>query len=360
VGTLTLGCQSLISGHRWKLQFQLRSTSSPAQVADQEIYDSALVEEACALIRRVFEDTGAGRQLESIAKNLAQLVDQPRRQWPLTFIRTLADQLLHLEKARSHSPLHESRWLNLLGYCMRPGMADGADPLRMKKIWRLHSQGPFHPNQVQVRSEWWIMWRRVAAGLTPGQQRQFIQDLAPQLMPKKSAPRKIPPQERLEMWMAVANMEHIQTKEKSRWGRALLAELKPSRCKPQHFWSLSRMGARELLYGPVDRVIPPDQVSNWIPSLMQAKWRDPNPVITALVQMARKTGDRTRDLGPSMADGVVRWVTDNTHEKKLLEQRLKYLQEVVPMARQEESLIFGEALPAGIVLHTPTHHIEDA
>lgn len=356
VGTLTLGCQSLISDHRWKLQFQLRSTASPEPVADQEIYDSALVEKACALIRRVIGDHGGGQQLESITKNLTKLVEQPRKQWPLTFIRTLADELLHLEKTRNYSPLHEARWLNLLGYCMRPGMADGADPLRMKEIWRLHSQGPSHSNQVQVRSEWWILWRRVAAGLTPGQQRQFIQELAPQLIPKKSTPRKIPPQERLEMWMAAANMEHINAKEKSRWGRALLAELKPNKSKPQHIWALARMGARELLYGSVDRVIPPNQVSNWIHCLMQSKWRDPNPVITALVQIGRKTGDRTRDLDPSLADKVIRWITANTHEKKLVGQHLKYLQEVVSMAKQEESLIFGETLPAGIVLHTPTQH----
>jgi hypothetical protein len=29
------------------------------------------------------------------------------------------------------------------------------------------------------------------------------------------------------------------------------------------------------------------------------------------------------------------------------------------MARQEESLIFGEALPAGIVLHTPTQQAKE-
>jgi molecular chaperone DnaK (HSP70) len=360
VGTLTLGCQSLISDHRWKLQFQLRSSPQPEPVSDQQIYDSALVEDASALIRQAVGDPAEGRQLESIAKLLAKLVEQPRKQWPLTFIRTLADQLLDLEKSRNYSPLHEARWLNLLGYCMRPGMADGADPLRMKEIWRLHSQGPSHPNPAQVRSEWWILWRRVAAGLTPGQQKQFIQELAPQLMPKKSPPRKIPPQERLEMWMAVANMEHINATEKSRWGRALLAELKPNKCKPQHLWALSRMGARELLYGPVDRVISPNQAANWIETLMQTKWRDRTPVIAALVQMARKTGDRTRDLDPSMSEKVTRWITDNTQDKKALEQHLKYVQEVVSMANQEESLIFGEALPAGIVLHTPDRHPDEA
>lgn len=352
MGTLALACQSLISDHRWKLQFQLRSAPSSEEVVDQEVFDNALVEKARALIHRVFSQRDAGQQLESIAKDITKIVDRPRKQWPLTFIRALADELLQLEKTRHHTPLHETRWLNLLGYCMRPGVADGADPIRMKTIWRLHNQGPSHANQIQARSEWWILWRRVAAGLTPGQQRQFIQTLAPLLMPKKSAPRQIPPQERLEMWMAVANMEQLYANEKIRWGRALLSELKPSKSKPQHFWALSRIGARELLYGPVDRVIQPQEISSWIKPLMQTKWRDAKPVITALVQMGRKTGDRTRDLDPSIIDHVIRYIADNTKQGKLMEDQVKYLKEVVSMAKPEESLIFGEALPAGIALHT--------
>lgn len=352
VGTLALGCQSLISDHRWKLQFQLRSASAQAEVTDQEVFDSALVEEARALVQRVFNDRDAGQQLESIAKNITKLVDRPRKQWPLTFIRALADELLQIEKTRRLTPQHEIRWLNLLGYCMRPGTADGADPIRMKAIWRLHKRGPAHANQVQVRNEWWIMWRRVAAGLTPGQQRQFIQELSSLLIPKKSAPRKIPAQERLEMWMAVANMEQLYAKEKTRWGRALLSELKPNKGKPQHFWALSRMGARELLYGPVDRVIAPQEVSNWIKILLQTKWHDPKPVIAALAQLARKTGDRTRDLDPSILNNVIQWMADNKIQENFVENHVKYLQDVVSLAKQEESLIFGEALPAGIVLHT--------
>ena len=154
------------------------------------------------------------------------------------------------------------------------------------------------------------------------------------------------------MWMALANMEHINAQAKVDWGRALLAELKPGKCKPQHFWALSRIGARELLYGPVDRVIPPDKVKIWIHALMQAQWRDANPVCTALVQMARKTGDRTRDLDPTTVDDVIRWISANTHAENLLEQHLKYLLEAVSIAKQEEHLIFGETLPAGIALHT--------
>ena len=352
MGTLKLGCQSQISNHCWELQFQLRSTPSPVRIADREVYDNALVEEARAMIRRAFGEPAAAQQIETIVKDLTKLVGQPRKLWPLTFIRTLADELLQLRKVRRRSALHEGRWLNLMGYCMRPGMADGADPIRMKEIWRLHHQGPSHANNVQVGSEWWIMWRRVAAGLTPGQQKQLIQAMTPQLMQRKGSSKKLPPQQRLEMWMAIANMEHLNAKEKSRCGDKLLAELKPSKSKPQHFWALSRLGARELLYGSVDRVIPPDEVSVWIRTLLQTTWRDPKPVITALSQMARKTGDRTRDLEPSVMNNIIEWMSDQPKQERFIQDHVKYLHDVISMASQEENAIFGEALPVGIVLHT--------
>lgn len=152
--------------------------------------------------------------------------------------------------------------------------------------------------------------------------------------------------------MAVANMEHINAKEKTRWGRALLADLKPNKSKPQHLWALSRIGARELLYGPVDRVIPAGEVSAWIKTLLKTQWRDPKPVIAALSQMARKTGDRTRDLDPSVVEQIIFWVEDKAPDKKWAQDHIKYLQEVVSLAKHEEHLIFGETLPSGIILHS--------
>ncbi len=351
VGTLALACRSLVSDHLWKLQFQLRSTASTAEVADREVFDSDLVDQARAMIRRVFDDRGAGRRLEQVANQVAGLVDRPRQQWPLTFIRAMADELLDLQEVRGYTALHESRWLNFLGYCLRPGLADGADPLRMKALWRLYGRGPLHPNQAQVCSEWWILWRRVAAGLTPGQQRQFIQDLAPLLMPKKSPPRKVSPQERLEMWMAAANMEHLQAKEKIRWGRALLAELTPKKSKPQHFWSLSRIGARELLYGSVDRVVPPGEVAGWVDRLLSTNWRDPRPLAAALAQMCRRTGDRTRDLDRSTRNPVLAWMSAKDGQVAIMARHVDMVREVVPLAQQDEGLIFGEDLPSGIVMH---------
>jgi len=352
VGTLALWCRSLVSDHRWKLHFQLRSISLISEVADLDVFDTALVTEARALIRKKFSDPGGGRRLASVVKDIARLVDRGRDEWPLTFLRALADELIELESVRHLTHEHESRWLNLLGYCLRPGMADGADPLRMKKLWRHFNQGPVHANKVQVRSEWWILWRRVAAGLNRAQQQHFVQEVALLLLGKKRMRGQIPPQERVEMWMAIANMEHFHTKEKIRLGRVLLAELKPKQSTPQHFWSLSRIGARELLYGPVDRVIPPREIGEWLTSLMDTNWRDSKPVTAAMVQLARKTGDRTRDLDPKTIDRLIRWMSDDSSDKTMLEANIRYLQDVIPMSGQEENIIFGESLPTGIILHT--------
>ncbi|MBW2248136.1 MAG: hypothetical protein JRF62_13310 [Deltaproteobacteria bacterium] len=45
-------------------------------------------------------------------------------------------------------------------------------------------------------------------------------------------------------------------------------------------------------------------------------------------------------------------MTQDPNREQLLRPHIRYLREVVPMAKQEETGIFGESLPAGIVLHT--------
>jgi molecular chaperone DnaK (HSP70) len=351
LGALSLWCKSLISDHRWQLQFHLRSLAPPAEVADQEIFEAAVVDEVRGLIRSAFEDRGAGDRLASLVKDVTGSIDRKREQWPLSLIRSMADELLDLQEVRAASPLHESRWLNLTGFCMRPGFADGGDPLRMKKIWQLFLQGERHSHHPQVLSEWWILWRRVAGGLTAGQQRQLLQKMTPVLFDTKGRAKKMTPQLRLEIWMAAANLENLLPRDKIKCAHQLLTEIKPKTCRPQHFWALSRLGARELLYGSVDRVVPPGEVSGWIETLLAGRWPDPKPVGIALAQLARRTGDRARDLDPAVLEKILGWMTVDAAREKVFAPHLQYLQMVVPLAKQEENAIFGEALPTGLVLH---------
>ena len=345
-GVLFLWCRSVSTPHRWRLQFQLRDMQGSTDVSDMEVFDSAVIESAAASLVQSFAPDAPAADLIGLVKIIARIVDRPKEKWPLSFIRRLADELLEISDARKLSPEHEIRWLNLTGYCLRPGFGDGMDEQRIQALWKIYPQGIHFKKNLQVYNEWWILWRRVAAGLPAGKQRQFSQDLRPALLPKKGGKIRISVQERTEMWMAVANMERLTLKDKIEFGRQLLSEFHPKKSRPPLFWSLSRIGARELLYGPVDRVVPAAETADWVDHLLEMPWKNPVPVGTALAQMGRKTGDRVRDLGPEITDRVIRWLIE--HE---MPEAAEFLKTVRPLQTVEQTTIFGESLPSGIILH---------
>ena len=346
MGVLFLWCRSLSTPHRWRLQFQLRDTAGKPEVLDYEVFDSAIIDAAVSDIQLLFSANSDSSTLIKLMKTISKTIARKKEKWPLAVIRRLGDELLAGINARNFSPEHEIRWLNLAGYCLRPGFGDGMDDHRMQLLWKINKQGIHYKKNTQVNNEWWILWRRVAAGLVSGKQRQFIQDLRPRLMPKKGTKVRIPDQERIEIWMAVANMERLIVKDKIEFGRLLLSELRPKKCRPQLLWAISRIGARELLYGPIDRVVPPKEVEAWISQILDKEWKNQKPVGAALAQMARKTGDRMRDIDPLMMDQVIQWL-----KEKDLKGEADFLTSVKPLASIEESTIFGESLPSGLVLH---------
>ena len=242
------------------------------------------------------------------------------------------------------SPDHEVRWLNLTGFCIRPGFGDAFDEERVRQLWKVYLGGPAFPRARQNAVEWWIFCRRIAGGLTAGRQRQFFQDVSAHLVQGNG--KKVPPQELTEMWMAAANMERLLVKDKMALARNLLSGLKPGKIPRQYLWTLSRLGARELLYGSVDRVVSAKEVTQWVRKLMKFSWPQKGPVLSAVAQMTRKTGDRTRDVTPELTDAVVKWLEKQGAEPG----QLTMVQEHVPIKSSEESQIYGERLPQGLVL----------
>ena len=348
VGTLALWCRSVRSIHRWRFQFQLRETDQIIPILDKEVFEESSVAQALQEVRKGFSAKEAKGETARLAKTIAATVDRPKEKWPLNFIRQIADELFTLGSTRKRSLEHEARWLNLIGFCMRPGFGDALDDHRIQNLWKIFHDGPVHAKNAQVRSEWWVLWRRVAGGLSVSQQRQVLQEISSLIRPKKGSKKsRVAPQEHMEIWMAVANLERISVRDKVVWGSLLLDSLRPKKSRPQYWWALSRIGAREPLYGPIDRVVFPDEVSSWIERMLKEKWKDPRPVGMALVQMARLTGDRGRDLKSTVIQRVVDWLTPY----KWAVPHIKILKEVVPIAPHEESLIFGESLPLGIQLH---------
>ncbi len=344
-GVLGLWCSAVSSDHRWQLRFQLRDMASRTAIRDTEVLDTATVSDILSVVADAFEKDAPPSKLAGLVKAITRRTGRGRDAWSLGLIRKIADLLIEKSDARKYSPEHEIRWLNLTGFCLRPGFGDGFDAQRITLLWKIYKTGVVFRKNQQAQNEWWIMWRRVAGGLTAGQQRQFSQDLRPLLMPKKGSTVKIPPQERIEMLMALANMERLAAKEKVAWGRALISEMTPKKARAYHFWCLSRLGARELLYGPVDRVVPPSEASAWIEWILANQWKQTLAAGEAMVQIGRKTGDRARDIATELAEKAAAWLEENK-----MPEKTKPLRDVVDMEKQEENAIFGESLPSGLIL----------
>jgi len=163
IGTLALWCRSEVSNHRWQLRFKLRDQTVVSEVKDQEIFDDALIRTAQTKVRTLFTPDRyltPQQQTENfnrIVKEISRVVERSKSEWPLGLLRGLGDQLMELIEARTHTPLYEHKWLNLTGFCLRPGCGESLDPHRVKAAWKIYSKGPLHIKNPQVRIEFRLM-----------------------------------------------------------------------------------------------------------------------------------------------------------------------------------------------------------
>ena len=358
VGTLEVWCESRQTPHRWRLQFDVRQEvdSSPASDLPGETLEQAVVEKARDKIRSALGGGTPGARVppESITKDLEEILDTRKEKWSIPLARKLADALLESQEGRKFSQQHEERWFNLLGFCLRPGFGDPADEWRMNEVWKIYLRGMQWPNRVSCRVEFWIFLRRVAGGLTAGRQLQIYREVSSALQTpgtKKSSgrialPSRLNRQEETEIWMALANCERLSVEDKISLGRLLLQKMRKS-ARPQEYWALSRFGTRVPLYGPLNRVIPGQEASTWIRTLFSLHLPPKEAVGQALVQLARLTGDRERDVPEEDRQKVASFI-ENLPRFSHLQQILMNREPV--LTQQEKEWMFGEALPSGLVL----------
>ena len=112
---------------------------------------------------------------------LETLIGHGKLAWPLPVIRALADTLLEAVAGRYKSPAHEVRWLNLTGFCVRPGFGSALDEWRVSELRKVYAAGLAFPKEIQNQVEWLVLWQRVAAGFSAGQQRELAQRVSGQL-----------------------------------------------------------------------------------------------------------------------------------------------------------------------------------
>src|SRR6266446_7769411 len=120
-------------------------------------------------------------------RRLEQVTVMPRTAWPSAVLRRFWEAQMAVVAGRQLSPAHEARWLNLTGFALRPGYGMAVDDWRVAQTWRVLQGRRPHPRNERCRTEWWILWRRIAGGLEPGQQKMLAEPLMAALRSRWSA-----------------------------------------------------------------------------------------------------------------------------------------------------------------------------
>ncbi|MBL8376183.1 Hsp70 family protein [Accumulibacter sp.] len=351
VGTLELHCVSNEdTARRWLLEFQLRgegaseapvSPTLPARFAD-----------AVQWVERIFGASSQPVESKDVRRLRGQLEHLlgKRDEWEMPVLRALFDALMQRARRRRRSPEHERLWLNLAGFCLRPGLGDALDEWRIEQLCEILPQGIQYVSESQNWSEWWTLWRRAAGGLPPAIQERLLAELSPWLRSEPTKTRSRLPAaiagSHDDMLRLVASLERLPIERKVEVGDWLLERLRKASEKPLGWWALGRLGARQSLYGSAHQVVPPEVAGRWLEAMLASDWKKVEPAAFAATQIARLTGDRSRDLPEEAREATLaRLATINASASWIAQ-----VTTVVELDKADERRAFGESLPAGLRL----------
>ncbi|MDR0225576.1 MAG: hsp70 family protein [Burkholderiaceae bacterium] len=362
VGTLEVRCVSAADpGQHWLLPFSVRGAlADPAdgpQGGRSPAPGQGRLAQAVDLIDRIFgsqaREVGA-REVRQLRQSLERLLG-PREDWDLGLLRALFDALLARARRRRRTAEHERVWLNLAGWCLRPGVGAELDGWRMQQLWPLHAQGLGHGGEGANRTEWWVFWRRVAAGLDEAQQMQLLEEVAGHMQQAVAGHMQQAVQRSQgkaahgsydDMLRLFAAMEAVPWQYRQEMGQWMLQRLSHPGETPQTWWAIGRLAARMPLAANAHRVMPPEAVQEFLDATLSQDWRRNETAMFAAVQMARMTGDRARDLSDAQRARVL----DRLGAAGAPQRWLDLVEQVQPMDAQDARRSLGDSLPPGLVL----------
>ncbi|MDR0307378.1 MAG: hsp70 family protein [Chitinispirillales bacterium] len=365
IGVLDMWCSERNGNRRWKLQFDIRSATrtdvaAHAGTGEQAGFLDADTVTACndLIINTFRTDLGRVGDPRDLIKRIEERCGIERLQWPPSFLRSLWETALECEPGRRIDPTYEIRWLNLLGFTLRPGFGVAVDDWRVKQTWQIFRLGVVHRRNQACMAEWWILWRRIAGGLTQGQQRALVQPLVSLLKSSckdngepgrgrkqnKSGAERCGIHELAEIWRLAASLEHLTKAVKKELGEtALKLACRANPLTNASVWSLGRFGSRVPMYGSLSEIVDIETVEGWLKLLIE-KASPSETLALSLMQMSRMTKDRYRDIDDSLRKEVSDFLRRHAapaHYADLVEKGGS-------LAQEERNAIFGEQLPSGL------------
>jgi molecular chaperone DnaK (HSP70) len=372
VGTLDVRCVSVDDpAQHWQLEFQLRPAAGVAG-GDAPVLASVQTDaqiaprlpEAIALLDRVFgakTQKLAPKDIKGLRVQLEHLLGH-RDRWSRPLARRLFDVLWQRARGRRRSADHERLWLNLAGWCLRPGFGDPLDAWRVEQVWTIFDAGAEHRADPQVAAQWWTLWRRVAGGLPEAAQLRLLDDFGYNLQAAEHPGAPLPPKPpglvkggHDDMVRLGAALERIPPEHKAEVGDWLLQPFTPdaaviANATPERdelrLWAVGRLGARQPFHGSAHGVVSAEVAARWIDTLLAFDWKRRRMAAFAAAQLARMTGDRVRDLDPDRRTQVLARLAACGAAPSWSAM----VREVVQLDAVDEQALFGESLPVGLVL----------
>lgn len=350
VGTLELSCAA--QAQRWRLEFELRGVSQTTDVSVTEAMPARFTE-ATIEVDRVFGTKPLPvepKDVKQLYRTLEKILG-PRESWRVPVLRELWTPLFAGVSKRRRSVDHEKIMYQLLGYSLRPGVGYPLDAWRCEQTFSIFKDLVTFHGEQPVWAEFWILWRRIAGGLNEQAQQRLWAYAKPHL--RRRVPLDLPappdklkgiqPQALEEMVRCAASLELLAEADKIELGGWLASRLgSPDTIGGPWAWALGRLGARAPVHGSSHRVVPAEVAEAWVTLVLSLDIKKHDGALFALAQLARRTGDRSRDLSEAHRAKVLASLPEGPWRTMVAE--------VVHLCAADEARALGDTLPIGLGL----------
>ena len=352
LGILRIACVHRDAGqdeYRWDLEFNLRRPGVGERRPDDEEESGAGPDEerlrkATTEISRIYAKkyrADPEAKPRKLVRQLETVLGEKREEWDLACLRSLWPPLQADMTRKNRSPDHEATWLNLAGYVLRPGYGSELDSFRIDELWRIRELGMAFPKEKRVVNQWWILCRRVAGGLDRPRQETIMRAVLPAFRKKNV--------DTAELFRLAGSLERVAQETKMELvdrNIRILLERRASSGDP--IWALGRLLSRVPLYAGPDAVLPPATVEQAFSQLKDLDWSagDLSGLNEAFARACRTVGVRENDIHETLREAVLEKMANSG----ATEAQLRVVREYVPVEHADQANLFGESLPAGLIL----------
>jgi hypothetical protein len=106
------------------------------------------------------------------------------------------------------------------------------------------------------------------------------------------------------------------------------------------------LGTRVPVYGSAHDVVPTTAAAVWLEQVLALDWRTVAPAAFAATLLARRSGDRERDMDEALRQRVMQ----RLRATKAPQSWVRMVEETAELDEADAGRVFGEALPPGLRL----------